>query len=151
MAHPGGRPSKLPKVVDAFLTQIKAGLSIEAAAARAGVGRTTIFNWQQRGRKEEKGEYREFVNKLEEADGIAEATMTEALIQAGHQDPKYIEWMLERRFPQRWSLRQQHELSGPDGGPLSISGSVQITLTADGQSFGLGAGRLQPAEAFSRS
>jgi hypothetical protein len=133
MAHPGGRPSKLPKVVDAFLTQIKAALSIEAAAARAGVGRTTMFNWQQRGRKEEKGEYREFVNKLEEADGIAEATMTEALIKAGHQDPKYFEWMLERRFPQRWSLPQQHEVSGPAGGAIPLS--VPITVTVSRHDF----------------
>jgi hypothetical protein len=151
MAHPIGRPSKLYKAVDEFLTGIKAGLSIEAAAAKAGVGRSTVYRWIERGKNEAKGEFRDFWGKLEEAAGLAEAMMIESLIQAGHQDPKYFEWMLERRFPQRWSSRQQYELSGPGGTAVSISGSVQITLSADGQSFGLGMGKIQPPEAFSRS
>jgi transposase len=105
MAHPGGRSSKLHKAVDEFLTGIKAGLSIEAAAAKAGVGRATIYKWQQRGRNEERGEFREFVDKLEEANGLAEATMTEKLVDAGNQNPEYLKWLLERRFTERWSLK----------------------------------------------
>ena len=148
---PAGRPSKLSQVVDAYLANLRSGLPLEAAAARAKVGRSTIFRWLERGRKESKGEFRDFWNKHEEAEGVAEALMVEAIVDAARTDPRYYQWLLEKRFPQRWSSRQQYELSGPDGGPLSISGSVQITLSADGQSFGLGMGRLQPPEAFSRS
>jgi hypothetical protein len=36
-------------------------------------------------------------------------------------------WILERRFAERWSLKQQHELSGPDGDSVSIPASVSVT------------------------
>jgi hypothetical protein len=150
--HPGGRPSKLRgKAVKTFLEHIKAGLTIEAATARAGVGRTTVFMWLQRGREAVRGEFRDFLNAYEEALGIAEATLIERLTEAGHQEPKIWMWILERRFPERWSLKERHELSGPGGGPLSIPASVSVTLKVDDKSFALADGQFQTPGSFNRS
>jgi transposase len=77
-----------------ILSAIEKGMSLEAAAASAGVSRTAIYLWVKKGKRGEPG-YIEFVEDYE----AAKATYQETLIDHinSNLDNKTALWMLERK------------------------------------------------------
>jgi len=149
-AHAGGRPSKFRKVVKTFLDQIRAGLTIEAAAGRSGITGRCVHYWLERGRAASHGEFFQFFQSYTRARGEALADMIKEIRSAGREDWRATAWLAERMFKEELSLKQQHELSGPDGGPVSIPASVPVTLKVDEKALALGDCQFQPADSFSR-
>jgi hypothetical protein len=85
----------------------------------------SIYRWLNRGKTATRGEFWQFWQAYEQALGVAEATLIERLIGAGQEEPKIWQWILERRYSERWSLKERLELSGPQGEPIRYSVTEQ--------------------------
>ena len=100
---PGGRPTLwTPEVKQKILSSIANGNFNYIAAQSAGVSYSLLKQWMARGRKEEVGEFREFLAALMVAATKAETEAVSRIMEAGRKEPKYLMWWLERKYPQRW-------------------------------------------------
>lgn len=130
-----GRPTKLDdltakRIVDA----VAAGVSRVGAAKSAGVGKSTLMEWLQRGRDGEQP-YADFADQIRKADGQIEHRVVSALlnqIEEGHVGAMCF-W-LERRRPEEWGKRDsvvhEHTEGGRerDGSDLEVARSVVAAL-----------------------
>lgn len=112
---------------------VRAGAFRAEAARIAGISRTVIFNWTNRGEdalaiameqvaeaEDLKAEdvpeadrpYVDFVNALEEAEAQAEVWHVRNLKEHAKKDPKVSQWFLARRWPERWGAREHPDSSG---------------------------------------
>jgi hypothetical protein len=63
-----GRPGLLtPEVIDAVCSQLTEIGTVEDAADRAGVARSTLYAWLERGREESEGVFRDFLDRVQQA------------------------------------------------------------------------------------
>ena len=132
-----GRPTKLTPQVQARIVQaIVGGNDITVAAAYAGIGKTTFYEWLERGRKEaarlaassrakpkdSETPFAEFADAIQKAQADAE-TRNVALIAKAAQEGTWTAaaWWLERKYPERWGRKDRHEVTGKDGEPFSIT------------------------------
>lgn len=84
---------------------VRAGCTVEVAAACGGVSRRTVYAWLQRAEVAGKrGQpYREFRTELERARADAEHSLVVKLQRAADQGSvSAAQFLLERRFPERW-------------------------------------------------
>ncbi len=139
----GGRRLKLNDELEAELIGlIKQGLPIGVAALHAGISRPTYYRWRSRGQKAKSGRYRLFYERVEAAQATAEAVLvlrmkahTQINGSAGVQATQFL---LERRFPDRWAKHQviENRAAGHDGGPaparigLDLSSMTPAQLAA---------------------
>jgi transposase len=101
-----GRPSKkVPKYIDRLLDNLRAGMSIEAACTQANLGRSTVDEWRRSDPA--------FNAEFEAACDFAEAVMLADIKRLGNEksDWRAIAWILERRFPERWSLKREVDMT----------------------------------------
>ena len=70
---------------------------------------STFYRWLERGRNQYKGVYRELVEAIQQAEGIAEVTAVNVLWQALKEksDPRWATEFLARRYPNRWGKKDQ--------------------------------------------
>ncbi|MCK9600243.1 MAG: hypothetical protein M0R06_14460 [Sphaerochaeta sp.] len=146
-----GRPSKLsPEVQQTVCDFIAEGAYVERACQAAGIGQSTFFRWLEQGEKETSGPYREFWEATKKAEATAEQERIARIRAAGiggavvsrttitkrnrdggetttvtevYQAPAWQAdaWYLERRYPEAWAKRERHELTGKDGGAITIN------------------------------
>lgn len=106
-----GRPTKLtPTRSEQILKAIKASATREVSARAAGVGVSTLYAWLERGRAEESGDYRDFLDAVDRAEAEAEVTLGLHVRRAAAEG----EWraalaILERRHPERWARPRSEE------------------------------------------
>lgn len=87
-----GRPSKATEArIEALLAALRAGSTREAAAAHAGIDRTTLFRWLAR----DAG----LRARVEKAETDMEVRCVAGILQAGGEDWRALAWVLERRRP----------------------------------------------------
>jgi len=80
---------------------ISKGVPLNAAATGSGINRSTLYRW----RKERK----DFAEMVEQAIGVSEARLiTDISI---NEDWRAKAWILERRFPERWSKKEQIDMN----------------------------------------
>jgi len=135
-----GRPTKLTLEASGRIVQaVKAGNSLEVAAAFATVHRSTLQRWLQRGDPEKSAKrdapYREFRAEVEAARAEAEVRAVARVTQAAEKDWRAAAWFLERRCSQRWGRSPVED--SDNSKPLSVQPAV-IELAR-----GLGELRLQ--------
>lgn len=113
---PVGRPTELNDLVaHRIIEAIKAGLSREGAAKSAGIGKSTLMEWLQRGREGE-APYADLADRVREADGEIEHTVVSALLREvskGHVGAMCF-W-LERRRHAEWGKRDSVTHEHVDG------------------------------------
>jgi transposase len=100
-----GRPSKLTPDAIAQLEQlVRAGTTIDVAAAAVGVNRATIYRWLAAGEKARKGTHtRELRDRVERARAESESVLVARIGQAAAKGSwQAAAWLLERRWPERW-------------------------------------------------
>lgn len=98
-----GRPSKFSKEKAAtIVTNVASGASKEAAAQSVGISKPTLYRWLDKGKSETSGNYRDFLNAIEKAEGDAELLMTLQIIKATDKSWQAAAWWLERRRPQNF-------------------------------------------------
>lgn len=129
------RPIKLtPEIEKKILDAIRMGNYLETAAAYANIARSTFYNWIKRGEKEiqrvnqnprckiKKSEkpFVDFKHKVDQALAEAEMRDVQIILRAASDDWRAAAWRLERRYPDKWSKKDRHEVTGQDGGPIEI-------------------------------
>ena len=125
-----GRPSKfVPAAAAAVLGHVRRGSPRHIAANAAGLGRSTLMRWMARGKKEHRGQFRDFWDAIKKAEAEAVVTSLERIQAAGkggalvsrtsvtnsHGITTVIEkfaqpiwtadaWLLERRHPDEFAV-----------------------------------------------
>lgn len=124
---PGGRPSKIndPKVVRKLLDGIILGMPYEHAADWAGINRQTYYNWYNKGKTAKSGKFKEFFDKVKEAEAKGIGACLTSIHQArGDGNWQAAAWILERRYPGKYG-RQRLEVTGKDGKPIKIDANIE--------------------------
>lgn len=99
-----GRPTSLtPEVERAVCSALRGGNYRETAAQAAGIHRNTLRNWITRGEQEEEP-YASFLYAVEKAEAAGERKLLRE-IRKGCDGWQARSWILERRWPARWSGR----------------------------------------------
>lgn len=99
-----GRPTDFTDATrEAILATLRQGNFRESAARAAGISPRTLQLWLSRGRREKRGAFGDFFRAVLRAEMDAESLVVAKL----HSSPdlNHAKWWLERRFPQRWSLK----------------------------------------------
>lgn len=108
------RPSKLTPEVQTQISQlIRAGNTVEVAAAAAGIGEGTFYEWMARGDKPGAAHdsFREFRAAIEQARAESEAGMVARIAKAASNGSwQAAAWLLERRAPERWAKAAERRL-----------------------------------------
>ena len=133
-SRPVGRTPKLtPEVQEAVCRNLAGGCYIETACAMAGICQSTFFNWKQRGENGEEP-YLQFLEAVTRAEVQAELRALAIIQKAGEEDPRHLEWWLERKFSDRWGRKDRQDigLHGTPGQPpvtfshLSAEEAIEI-------------------------
>lgn len=108
------RPTKLnAEVLEKIVTAIKAGSYVETAAAFAGVGKSTLYDWLRKGAAQKNGIYREFSIAIEQALAHADVRDITIIAQAAQKGVwQAAAWRLERKYPDRWGKRTVIQVGG---------------------------------------
>jgi transposase len=103
------RPSKLTDDLQTQIVRlIRAGSTVEVAAQSAGVAKRTFYSWMERGAaaepKRADAPYAAFRDAVDQAHAESEAMLVTRIAKAaGDGSWAAAAWLLERRWPQRWS------------------------------------------------
>lgn len=99
-----GRPTKFTDEIALGIAQcIVDGNFRYVAGARFGVGKRTFQTWMRSGLNFPDSQYGTFRRLILECEAEAERVALRAIMRAGlEDDPKHLEWWLERKFPERW-------------------------------------------------
>lgn len=81
-------------------THISNGNTFRASALAEGISEATFHRWRK--------EHEEFDNLVDEAIGISEAKLVNKLSQS--EDWRAAAWILERRFPESWTKKEQIDM-----------------------------------------
>jgi len=105
-----------------LLSNLREGMSIDAACAMSRIHRSTFYRW----RKEDP----EWLELSDHAMNLAEPVLLHKLKKAAEQDWRAYAWILERRWPRRWGPRQEIELNHNqvnDGGAAMVAAMILQT------------------------
>lgn len=111
-----GRPSKLTaELQDSICKTLGAGVDIETAAAREGIGRSTVYDWMKWGR-EGTEPYASFVEAVEIALATVETQVTYQILKASKSSWQAGAWWVKWKHNRG---AQKVELTGPGGTPIN--------------------------------
>ncbi len=118
-----GRPSKKEAVREQLLANLREAMSVRAACALSGVGKSTFYEWVN--------DDKEFADEVEAAKRFSEAVMISRLKALGEEkaDWRAYAWLLERRFPEEWTAKREIELNQTvnDGGAALVVQMIEQT------------------------
>jgi hypothetical protein len=110
-----GRPTKLTVALHKTICDhLREGAFRGAAAAAVGIDEGTLSRWYHRGAREERGKYRELYMAMLKAEAEFQIAATEMLKSSAAQNPRYIMWLLARRFPALYGRRDNVEEVDPE-------------------------------------
>jgi len=114
--HPGGRPSKYdPAYCEQVIDFMALGYSLTAFAGEIGVTVQTLHNWR--------AEHPAFFDAVRVGQAKRVRKLETDLLETdvGARVTSRI-FALKNAGPDEWRDKQQHELSGPNGGPIETTG-----------------------------
>jgi len=107
-----------PQLQTTIIGQLQGGMHLSTVLAANGVGRSTFYDWRERGRPDrhraEDQQFREFREQVERARAQGEIFLGMTIAAAGRHDPAWAAWMLERQYPERWARASQRALVEPE-------------------------------------
>jgi hypothetical protein len=123
----GGRPHWLTREAEQrTLDAIRAGATMEDAAAAAGVSRRTLHRWTARGQGDDApAPFRQFAEAVEHARASARVSAIRTIRRAMDEGDwgtrlRAACFFLERTDPANWGRRTAHELTGRDGKAITV-------------------------------
>lgn len=90
-------------MLDALVEILSKGITVKAACGYVGICTTTFYEWKK--------EYPEFAAAIDGTKFEIEARLLTKIEEQGDSDWRALAWMLERRYPQDWSLKREVELN----------------------------------------
>lgn len=116
----GGRPTKYdPELCGKVVALGRDGYTLTEIAAELDVARQTLYNWQE--------EHPEFLDALTRAKDLAEAWWSkEGRKGIWSRDFNASAYRLQMANRFDWGDKSSHELTGADGGPLSVEVTHRI-------------------------
>lgn len=103
--------------LELILSNLREGMSRQAACTQAGIGRSTLWRWCD--------EDAELSQRVDEAIDFSEAVLLAELKELGRakQDWRAAAWILERRFPDRYGSKRDTEITinKSDGSDVVVS------------------------------
>jgi hypothetical protein len=103
-----GRPCKLnPELQKQICDIILDGNYRDVAAVAVGISKSSLAHWIMKGKRQDKGKYRDFLKAILKAEKDAEIAKVREIYLTAAKEPANARWWLERKFPHRW---------GPDRG-----------------------------------
>ena len=126
------KTKKTAEYIEPLLENLRAGLSIHAACSQAGLTARTVEKWRHADP--------EFSAEFDAAIDFSEATLIAEVRQFGRlkEDWRAPLALLERRFPDRWSLKRDLDVKVADkndGSGLVASMLAQATEAITGQTL----------------
>lgn len=104
------RPTKLTKELqDKVCEFLEKGNTRKASAALVLIDEVTFSRWYHRGAREEKGQYRDFFLRVNEAEAKCQDTGVETIRAGSVGNPKLVLNFMGRRFPSDWGRRDNVE------------------------------------------
>lgn len=132
-----GRPSLIDdaRVREIIISAISLGSSYKAACDYAGISYHTFTNWMRKGRADvENGKntkFAQFFHDIKKAESDAYMRALSAIVEAYTGGTwQAAAWYLERRYPEEFGKRRL-EISGLDGGSISVNASVGFIKLSD--------------------
>lgn len=114
-----GRPSKLePEVRAKIAALIQGGMFAQDAAASMGIGVSTFYAWLDRGRRQKRGEYREFLEAIDRAQAMRRNLLLQRITKASGEARHWqaAAWVLQHTdaamFAPQLRVHVEAELSG---------------------------------------
>ena len=106
-----GRPSKLtPELKERLLKAIRLGSTFETACQSTGISYRAFRLWMNKGENASSGEYFHFFQEVTRAIADAEMLLLSRIHAASQSDWRAASWVMERRWPERWSNTQRIEV-----------------------------------------
>lgn len=116
----GSKGKYAPAKVKEICRYIQMGTTNATACHLSRISEETYYTWIR--------EHPEFSDAVKEAEEKAEVVNLDYIRKARDKSWAAAAWLLERRFPERYSLVKRHELSGPGGRPVPVAvASVDLT------------------------
>lgn len=116
-----------PEVQERIVSAIRAGNYLETASAYAGIDQSTLHKWISRSKEPDaSAALVEFRQSVERARAEAEVRTVALIQQAASNSWQAAAWYLERSHPKRWARREKVEMSGPEGGPITLQGLAEL-------------------------
>lgn len=100
-----------PEFIDLFCNMIAHGHYIETACKAMRVPHSTFQSWMRVGKNADSGAYRDFYERVMQADAAAETYALDKWRNYFDKDWKASATFLARRFPDRWSERRYIKLA----------------------------------------
>lgn len=118
-----GPKGKSREVREELLANLREPMSIKAACALSGVGESTFYKWIE--------DDPEWAEEVDAAKRFSEPVMVSRLKSLAEEkgDWRGYAWLLERRFPEQWSAKQEIELNQTvsDGGAALVVQMIEQT------------------------
>lgn len=96
-----------PEVRARILAAVRSGNYLSVAVKGAGIGRRTLNDWLQAGKRQPESEYGVFRKALMEAEALAEIEALGFLSRAAREgDVKALTFWLSTKHPSRWSQQR---------------------------------------------
>ena len=153
---PAGQPTKLtPARHKAIVELVKGGLHPSAAVAHIGLDKKCWYNWRDKGMKAKSGKFFQFFYDVEKAKADAEKHLLDSVLRSGtgytlkkkkiikkpdgsqevtveeqdRRDWQAAAWILERRWPERYTRLERHHHGGDPNAP-PIQTEMKMTVEA---------------------
>jgi len=111
-----GRPSKYSvSYCDEVIAHMSEGYSLESFAGVIGVAASTVWKWNK-----EIDEFSEAVNIGKAKAALIWEKRLAILATTNEGNATATIFALKNRFPDQWRDKQEHELTGANGGPIAI-------------------------------
>ena len=105
-----GNKTRLTKEIGKKICQLVAqGNYPSSACEQVGVPNSTFFGWLKRGETTQEEPYKSFAGALRMAESISESSAIAEIVESP--DWRARAWFLERRYPDRWSQKNNTEQS----------------------------------------
>ena len=106
------RKTKLTrKLIDRIVDYVAKGHTVKDAAALSGVSERSVYNWLDIATKDSTGKsiHSVFAARMEQAKSEFIDVHLGRVTDASKEDPRYSQWLLERKFPQEFGrMKVEH-------------------------------------------
>jgi len=123
-SNAGRKSKKTPERVERLLDNLRQGMSQASAITQAGIAKTTFYTWLK--------EDEQFKTEVETAEDFAEAVQIAQIKALGEakMDWRAYAWLLERRFPERWSAKRETEVTiNQSNGQAEVLSMIQQAMS----------------------